>query len=81
MKVGNTRRAVIVETKMFTACISTQQFWIRNDKTIWMFKFPWAFVYFVERYGYWKHKRFLGFRWGSEPWRNYSKRKQFEDER
>lgn len=45
-------------------CIHRNGFWYRRIGPAFVFKYPWATAYFSERYGYWQHTRFLGFRWG-----------------
>ncbi|MBD9528991.1 hypothetical protein [Paracoccus sp. PAR01] len=42
--------------------------WIRGSHGAWIIRFPWnRMALFSERTGAWKHRRFMGFRWGWRP--------------
>lgn len=45
--------------------ISKDTAWCRGWwEGAWVLKMPWCPAWFSERYGYWPHRRFMGFRFG-----------------
>ena len=48
----------------YCASFSKRTWWVRGLNGCWMLKMPWNPPMFSERYGYWPHKRFMGFRFG-----------------
>ena len=53
-----------------TLSLSKSVCWFRpNGGRCFIVRLPGSTVYFSERYGYWPHRRFLGFRWGWHDWR------------
>lgn len=39
-------------------------FWFRSPSGVCILRAPWNEPLFSERYGYWKHRSFAGWRWG-----------------
>lgn len=56
-----------IRVRGVVASASTSTIWFRFGERVWILKTPLAIKLFSERYGYWPHRSFLGFRWG---WKN-----------